>query len=202
MDNTALIAVIVVLGIAVLGLIGYIVMRNRKSEELRSRFGPEYDRTLKETGDKTRAEAALSERQKRVERLTLKPLTPQDTARFRESWSRVQTRFVDDPRGAVTEADQLLGEVMSTRGYPVGNFEQQAADISVHHPRVVENYRAGHEIAMRHSKGEASTEDLRQAMIHYRTLFAELVGEKDLSRAKEPEAREVREEKERRSVLR
>jgi hypothetical protein len=101
-----------------------------------------------------------------------------------ESWHRVQARFVDEPRGAVTEADQLLGDVMSTRGYPVSDFEQRSADMSVDHARVVENYRAAHEIALRHAQGQASTEDLRQAMIHYRTLFDELVNEPEMAGAK------------------
>jgi len=177
MDQTALIAIIVLLVIVILGLVAYLALRKRRSDQLRSRFGSEYERTVKETGDRSRAEADLEERQKRVERLNIRPLTIQDAERFRESWQQIQTRFVDDPKGAVAQADQLLGTVMSTRGYPVGDFEQRAADISVEHPRVVEHYRAGHDIALRHAQGKASTEDLRQAMIHYRTLFTDLVGE-------------------------
>jgi hypothetical protein len=106
-----------------------------------------------------------------------KPLSAGDRARFGESWRGVQARFVDGPAGAVTEADQLLGDVMSTRGYPVGDFEQRAADISVDHPLVLENYRKAHEIALQQTRGQATTEDLRQAMVHYRTLFEELVGD-------------------------
>ena len=107
-----------------------------------------------------------------------------DRARFAESWRGVQARFVDGPAGAVTEADQLLGDVMSTRGYPVSNFEQRAADISVDHPLVLENYRTAHEIALRQTRGQASTEELRQAMVHYRTLFEELVNEPEMPLAK------------------
>ena len=177
MDTTTLISVIVLIGIAVLAVAAIIYLQKRRSEGLRSRFGPEYDRTMRESKDRSHAEAALEARKKRVERLNIRPLTPADTARFTESWHMVQTRFVDDPKGAIAEADQLLGDVMSTRGYPVTDFNQRTADISVDHPRVVENYRAAHEIALRHAQGQASTEDLRQAMIHYRTLFMDLVGE-------------------------
>ncbi len=179
MDESALVAVGVVVVIVVLAVAGFFLLRRRKTDELRNRFGSEYDHTVRETGDRARAEAALKEREKRVERLNIRPLSSEDAARFRESWKKVQARFVDDPKGAVTEADQLLGDVMGRRGYPVGDFEQRAADISVEHPRVVEHYRAGHDISLRHAKGEASTEDLRQAMIHYRTLFLDLVGETD-----------------------
>jgi hypothetical protein len=116
--------------------------------------------------------------------LHIRPIAPGDRARFVESWSRIQARFVDGPGSAVTDADQLLGDVMSTRGYPVSDFEQRAADISVDHPLVLENYRAAHKCAVRQAQGQASTEELRQAMIHYRTLFEELVGEPELARAK------------------
>jgi hypothetical protein len=109
--------------------------------------------------------------------LHIHPLAPEDRARFIDSWARVQARFVDGPGSAVTEADQLLGDVMSTRGYPMSDFEQRAADISVDHPLVLDNYRAAHQGAMRQTRGEASTEDLRKAMIHFRTLFEELVRE-------------------------
>jgi len=132
---------------------------------------------VKEGGSQRRAEAALDGRAERVEALHIRPLAPADRARFVESWSRIQTRFVDSPGGAVSDADQLLGDVMSTRGYPVSNFEQRAADISVDHPSVLENYRAAHQSAVLQTRGQASTEDLRQAMIHFRTLFDELVGE-------------------------
>jgi hypothetical protein len=116
--------------------------------------------------------------------LHIRPLAPADRARFVDSWARVQARFVDSPGGAVTDADQLLGDVMSTRGYPMSDFEQRAADISVDHPLVLDNYRAAHQAALRQTRGQASTEDLRQAMIHYRTLFEELVAEPELARAK------------------
>lgn len=174
------VAVMVVAGIAI-----WLFIRKHRTERLRSRFGGvEYDRTLQEGGSRRHAEAGLDKRTDRVESLHIRSLGPDDRARFIESWRRVQARFVDGPGGAVTEADQLLGDVMSTRGYPVSDFEQRAADISVDHPLVLENYRSAHEIAIRQTHGQASTEELRQAMIHYRTLFEELVAEPEVARAK------------------
>ena len=131
-----------------------------------------------------KGEAGLQEREKRVERFAIRPLAPSDRDRCVASWRKVQAQFVDDPKSSVSEADRLLGDVMSTRGYSVSDFEQRSADISVNHPLVVENCRAAHEIAVRHARGEASTEELRQAMIHYGTLFDELVGEPEAARAK------------------
>ena len=172
------VAVMVVAGIAI-----WLFIRKRRTERLRTQFGgAEYTRAVKEGGSRRKAEAALDKRAERVEGLHIRPLAPGDRARFVESWGRVQARFVDGPGGAVTDADQLLGDVMSTRGYPVSDFEQRAADISVDHPLVLENYRAAHQIALRQTRGQASTEDLRQAMIHYRTLFEELVGEPETAR--------------------
>jgi FtsZ-interacting cell division protein ZipA len=188
MNNPALITIIVVVAIAIIAVVGFMAYRKRRSEQLQSRFGPEYERTVRETGDRARAEAELEQRRRRVERLTIRRLTREDTTRYTEAWNRVQTRFVDDPKGAITEADRLVGDVMSRRGYPMGEFDQRAEDISVNHPKVVENYRTAHAIALRHAKGEASTEDLRQAMIHYRALFAELTGNADMTTPHEPEA--------------
>ena len=174
-------AVIVVAGIAA----WLFLRKRRRTEKLRTRFGgAEYARAVEEAGSRRPAEAKLEDRIERVEEFPIRPLAPGDRARFVDSWQRVQARFVDSPGGAVTDADQLLGDVMSTRGYPVSDFEQRAADISVNHPLVLENYRAGHGIAVRQTQGQASTEDLRQAMIHYRTLFEELVGESEVARAK------------------
>jgi hypothetical protein len=177
-----------IIGVAVIlvaGITAWLFLRKRRSERLRTQFGgSEYDRAVKEDGNRRHAEAGLNERTARVESLNIRPLAQGDRSRFVESWRRVEARFVDGPGGAVTEADQLLGDVMSTRGYPVSDFEQRAADISVDHPLVLENYRTAHEIALRQTKGQANTEDLRQAMIHYRTLFEELVGEPELARAK------------------
>ena len=179
MDPTTLIIICsVVLVISIVAIAALIFGRKRRSGKLRTQFGgAEYDRALQQGGSRRHAEAGLDKRTDRVESLHIRPLGPADRARFVESWSRVQARFVDGPGGAVTEADQLLGDVMSTRGYPVSDFEQRAADISVDHPLVLDNYRAAHQGAMRQTRGEASTEDLRKAMIHFRTLFEELVRE-------------------------
>ena len=174
-------------GLAVIlftGIAGWLFLRKRRTEKLRTQFGgAEYARSVKEDGSRRHAEAELKERTERVEGLDIRPLAPGDRDRFVASWGRIQARFVDGPGGAITEADQLLSDVMSTRGYPVGDFDQRAADISVDHPTVLHSYRTAHEIAVRQTKGTANTEDLRQAMIHYRTLFEELVGEPELARA-------------------
>jgi hypothetical protein len=176
----ALVAVVILAaGIAI-----WFLMSKRRTAGLRTQFGEaEYDRTLKEGGSRRQAEAALDKRADRVEGLHIRPLSSGDRVRFVEAWGRIQGRFVDGPGSAVTDADKLLGDVMSTRGYPVSNFEQRAADISVDHPLVLENYRIAHQSALLQSKGQASTEDLRQAMIHYRTLFEELVAEPDAAAA-------------------
>jgi hypothetical protein len=179
MSTTTPILVAVLVVIALGGIAAWLFFQRRRTEKLRTRFGPEYVRELQETGDRRHAEAKLEEREKRVEHLHIRLLTPGDRARFAESWRFVQAQFVDNPGAAIAGADQLLGDVMSTRGYPVADFEQRAADISVDHPLVVENYRAAHAIALRHSQGRASTEDLRQAMIHYRALFEDLISESE-----------------------
>jgi hypothetical protein len=185
LSTTELALVIALAVLVVAGIAAWLFLRKRRTARLRSQFGgAEYDRAVKEDGSRRHAEAGLKERTERVEGLNIRPLAPADRARFVESWRRVQARFVDGPGGAVTEADQLLADVMSTRGYPVSDFEQRAADISVDHPLVLENYRTAHEIALRQTRGQANTEDLRQAMIHYRTLFEELVGSPELARAK------------------
>jgi hypothetical protein len=184
-STTQIVIVIAVIGMVAAGIAIWLFTRKRRTARLHSQFGgAEYTRAVKEGGSRHKAEAALDQRAERVEGLHIRPLAPDDRARFVESWRRVQGRFVDGPGGAVTEADQLLGDVMSTRGYPVSDFEQRAADISVDHPLVLENYRSAHEIAARQTRGQANTEDLRQAKIHYRTLFDELVGEQEVARAK------------------
>lgn len=156
--------------------------RSRKSAELKSQFGPEYERTVHAVGDDRKAEAVLADRQKRVAGYTIKPLPSEMRDHFVQTWREVQAKFVDDPNYAVTRADDLLGEVMVARGYPISDFDQRAEDLSVDHPTIVQNYRKGHDIAMRHSRGEASTEDLRAAMIHYRELFDDLVNEREQGR--------------------
>ena len=184
--STTQMAIVIAVIVAVAVGIGiWLFMRKRRTERLRTQFGgAEYSRAMKEGGGRRQAEAVLDKRADRVEGLHIRALGPGDRARFIESWRGVQARFVDGPGGAVTEADQILGDVMSARGYPVSDFEQRAADISVAYPLVLENYRAAHDIAVRQTRGQASTEELRQAMIHYRTLFEELVAEPELARAK------------------
>lgn len=175
MDKTTLIIIAAV--VAVLIVAGIFLMQRRRTEQLQSRFGPEYDRALREAGDKRKAEAELQDREKRVEKLSIRPLDPAQRDRFAAEWQRVQAQFVDDPENSVRDADILLQEVMSTRGYPVQNFDQVAADVSVDHPTVVQHFRTAHDIARRHSRGEGNTEDLRNAMINYRALFDELVAD-------------------------
>jgi hypothetical protein len=149
--------------------------RKRRSQKLRERFGPEYDRVVRNEGDPRKGEQVLEFRQKHREKFKVRPLSPTDRSSFRYRWNEVQARFVDDPKGAVTLAEGLVTDVMQARAYPIAEFDQQAADISVDHPLVVQNYRAAHEIALSHGRGQASTEDLRNAMVHYRVLFQELL---------------------------
>ena len=175
MDRNQLMIVVVVTAFLVIAVTAYLAMRKRRSLRLRERFGPEYDRVVRHEGDVRKGEGVLEFREKRRERFELRTLSPVDRSSFEQRWDEVQARFVDDPKGAVTVADSLVMEVMQARGYPVGDFEQRAADISVDHPLVVENYRSAHDIALRHNRGQASTEDLRKAMVHYRTLFQELL---------------------------
>jgi hypothetical protein len=165
-------------GVVLLLLIGigvWFSLRQRQTKRLQQRFGQEYGRAVTELGDRAKAESVLSEREKRVSRLTIEPLTPADASRFDQGWRGLQSRFVDSPAGALAEADQLIRELMLKRGYPMGDFERRAADISVDHPGVVEHYRAAHAIAMRGERGETNTEELRKAVIHYRALFDELL---------------------------
>lgn len=169
---------LVLVGVVLLLLIAVAVwlsQRQRRTKQLRERFGGEYGRTVAELGDRPKAEAALREREKRVARLTIEPLAPADAARFDQAWKALQGRFVDNPAGALAEADRLIRDLMLKRGYPMGDFERRAADVSVDHPGVVEHYRAAHAIAVRDGGGETNTEELRLAVIHYRALFDELL---------------------------
>jgi hypothetical protein len=168
-------AVVVTLIIAVLLVWLYLRKRRSATAELRKRFGPEYARAVQTHGSERRAEAKLVDREKRVEKLKIRDLDPTERERFSGQWQSVQSRFVDYPKGAVTEADELVSSLMLARGYPVADFDQRAADISVDHSLVVDHYRSAREIALQLRKGEATTEDLRTAMIHYRSLFEELV---------------------------
>jgi len=184
MSQTALIVAAIII-VALIGA-GVLFMQRRRSEHLQSRFGPEYERTVDQAGSRRKAESELADREKRVEKFHIRQLDPATRRGFMERWAEVQARFVEDPPRAVMFADALLAEVMTARGYPVKDFEQRASDISVNYPSVVEHYRTAHEIAVRESRGEASTEDLRRAMIHYRALFEELVRE-EMPAEREPE---------------
>lgn len=181
--------VLAIIVVAVVIVAGIVSARRRRSAHLKDRFGREYDRTVEEKGGRSAAEAELAKREERVEKLHIRALDPGERREFLERWTDVQARFVDDPARAVAFADALLGDVMKARGYPVSDFDQRAGDISVDHPVVVEHYHKAHDIAVRHGRGEASTEDLRQAMIHYRALFDNLVGAQApaASSAREPE---------------
>jgi len=170
----AVVAGAVILIFAVLAWL-YVRKRRSTTADLRQKFGPEYERAVLKHGSERKAEAKLADREKRVEKLNIRDLDPMEHERFSKRWESVQSRFVDSPKGAVAEADDLVSSLMKTRGYPVSDFDQRAADISVDHPRVVENYRSAHAIALRVGKDAATTEDLRTAMIHYRSLFEELV---------------------------
>ena len=163
--------------VLVIGIAAWAAMRKKRSQDLRQRFGPEYDRTMREEGSRRAAESELSERRKRREQLDIRPLPPEARQRYAGSWRETQGRFVDDPGAALAEADVLVISVMRDRGYPMEDFERRSADISVDHPRVVDNYRAAHGISMAGERGVATTEDMRQAMVHYRALFDELLGD-------------------------
>jgi hypothetical protein len=170
------IIVAAVVVVALLTLAAWSFSQKRKqSARLQQRFGPEYGRTVGELGGRAKAESELKVREKRVEHLTIAPLAPAEAARFSQAWNALQGRFVDNPKGVVIQADQLVRELMLKRGYPMGDFERRAADISVDHPSVVENYRAAQAIAVRDERGEADTEELRKAVVHYRVLFDDML---------------------------
>jgi hypothetical protein len=176
MDPKILTAIIVVI-VAVLVVVAVLlVTRRRRTEHLKQKFGSEYDRVVHQHGDPQRAETVLAEREKRVSSFELRTLPPVERERYAKQWALVQRKFVDDPKGAVNDADRLVTEVMNARGYPMSEFNQRAEDISVNYPNSVGNYRAAREIVVRHGKGQASTEDLRKAMVHFRSLFDELLG--------------------------
>jgi LPXTG-motif cell wall-anchored protein len=180
---------IILVGVVVLALIAFAAWffyKKKQSHRLQQRFGPEYGRTVDELGTQTKAESELKAREKRVERLNIVPLAPSEAARFSQAWKVLQGRFVDNPKGVVVQADKLVRELMQKRGYPMGDFERRAADISVDHPAVVDNYRAAQAIAVRDERGEADTEELRKAVVHYRTLFDELLEVREAKQAVMP----------------
>jgi FtsZ-interacting cell division protein ZipA len=173
MDTGLLIGIVIV--VVLLVVLGLFAARQQRSRRLRQQFGPEYDRTVDAAGDRRQAESELRERTERRQRLDIVPLDPADRDRYLEAWRQTQARFVDEPAEATREADRLITAVMRQRGYPIDDFEQRAADISVDHPQVVDDYRAAHAIAAANERSDASTEDLRQALVHYRSLFEELL---------------------------
>jgi hypothetical protein len=175
-------SLLVVLLVVVVAVVAVALLRTRRTQKLKSRFGPEYGRAVEQAGKKSLAEAKLEKLEKRVQGFNLSPLSPAACAQFVAEWQKIQSRFVDDPKDALLEADQLIQKMMAAQGYPMADFEQRSLDISVDHPLVVEHYRAGHEIALRHAQGRASTEDMRQAMLHYRTLFNEWSGQPEMAR--------------------
>lgn len=169
----------IILGaVVVLGLIVYSVwsfFQKKRSHGLKERFGPEYGRTVNQLGSQSKAESELNAREKRVASFNILPLEPAEAARFSAAWLALQSRFIDDPNGVLMQADRLVRELMGKRGYPVGDFEHRAADVSVDHPLVVEHFRAAQSIGIRNERGEADTEELRKAVVHYRALFDELL---------------------------
>jgi hypothetical protein len=174
MDPKIIAAIIVVALVAVVAAI--MISRKRQGERLQQAFGSEYDREVEAAGgSRAKAESELLKREKRVEKLDIRPLPPAQREGFLADWQHVQAGFVDDPEKSIALADAVVGDVMKARGYPVEDFDQRAADISVEHPQLVSNYRAAHEIAVRHRQGKASTEDLRAALIGYRSIFEELL---------------------------
>lgn len=168
--------VILLIAVIAVAAAGYFAWKAQRTKQLRTKFGPEYDRLVHERGSADRAEKELDYRAKRVEKLHIRSLSREECDRFTEQWRAAQARFVDDPRAAIAEADELVHHAMKARGYPVDrDFADRAADISVDHPHVVEHYRAAHDIAVRDSQNPVSTEDLRVAMKHYRALFEDLL---------------------------
>jgi hypothetical protein len=173
MDQRTVAILLIAIVVVVLAAV-WLVMRAKRRRALRQRFGPEYDHVARLHGEQ-RAATILAQRERRVEKLPLRALSAAEREHFITEWRVIQARFVDEPAAAVSDADVLVGQLMEARGYPLGSFEQRAADISVDHALVVDNYRAGHEIALRHRKGQASTEDLRKSVIYYRSLFDDLL---------------------------
>ena len=173
--------VIAVVAIVVIAIVAFALARKRHHEELREQFGPEYDRAIGDAGDVRRGESELDARRERREQLNIRPLDPDAAKEYGRRWDETQRRFVDDPEGALTEADVLIVRVMRDRGYPMDDFDQRSADISVDHPDVVQHYRSAHDISTRvqDDDQQVSTEDLRQGLVHYRELFIRLLGPDD-----------------------
>jgi hypothetical protein len=175
--NTTYTIIAVVVVLVIIGLIlGQVFSRRKRSERLHDQFGSEYDHTVEAMGDEKKAQTELDARQKHIKGLDIRELSVTEREHYLADWAEVQSKFVDEPGQAIVDADRLIIEVMQLRAYPVSDFDQRAADISVQYPDLVSNYRAAREIALKNKQGQASTEELRQAMIHYRSLFKELLG--------------------------
>ncbi|GAA5161672.1 MULTISPECIES: hypothetical protein [Amycolatopsis] len=187
--SPTMIVIIVVAVVVVLGLVAVLV-RSQRRRHLRERFGPEYDRTVQDSSSRRAAERELAERERRHEQLDIRPLPDEAREQYRQQWSAIQERFVDEPGEAIAEADRLLTQVMTDRGYPTdGGHEQQVRDLSVEHARTLEHYRTARETLHGHEQDGADTEDLRRAMVHYRTVFADLLGTPEHVTRTEGEAR-------------
>jgi hypothetical protein len=189
-SNKTIILAIIIIAIVV-AAVAWAMVRQQRTQRLKRRFGPEYGLAVARHRSRYKGEAELQAREQRVSQFTIVPLTPADATRFSEAWSALQIRFVDNPRGVVAQADQLVRELMAKRGYPMGDFERRAADISVDYPALVSNYRSAQLIASRDASGEADTEELRQAVVHYRTLFDELLGVNTVKTTNVPPVRAV-----------
>jgi hypothetical protein len=189
----AIIAFFAVAVIVAVGAVLWLYSNKRRTKELRSKFGPEYGRLARAQGDTAKAEQLLQERAQRVKKLDIKPLTEQQRNSFADEWEHTQAQFVDDPTAAVTRADALVQEVMTVRGYPVTDFDQRVADVSVDHPAVAQNYRLGHAIALQHEREDVGMEKLRAAMLHYRALFADLLHDGGLQPVRQVRPEETRE---------
>lgn len=175
MNSTDIVIIVLVL-VVVGAVLGLVFARRRRSEQLHDKFGPEYEHTVQTMGDEKKAQTELNERQMHVEALEIRPLSVSERERYLADWTAVQSKFVDDPGQAIVDADRLIIEVMQLRAYPVSDFEQRAADLSVNYPELVSNYRAAREIAIKNKQNLADTEELRQAMVYYKSLFEELLG--------------------------
>jgi hypothetical protein len=184
MDTEMWIAVAIAVAVVLIAVFAWVAMSKRRTTVLREEFGPEYDRTLSDREDRRAAESELAERRARRDRLAIRPLEPAARARYIEQWNQVQSRFVDQPALALAQADELVSAVMRDRGYPMDDFDQRAADVSVDHPVVVENYRHAHRISGRVGSNQATTEDMRQGLVHYRALFAELLDDRETADAR------------------
>jgi len=174
-DTTYLIVIVVAVLVVIGIVLGLVFSRRKRTERLQDHFGPEYEHTVQTLGDEKKAQTELDERMKHVDALSIRPLTAAEHDLYLGEWTAVQSKFVDEPGQAIVEADHLIMEVMQLRAYPVSDFEQRAADISVQYPALVSNYRAARVIALKNGEHQADTEELRQAMIYYRSLFEELL---------------------------